>query len=270
MRKLMIDKKPIGKTNEYVSSLGLGTWSIRDYGRAKEAFIYALNNWIDNVDTAEMYDNGEAERFIGEVIRSVGKEKVFVTTKMLPYHLESRDSALKAARASLNRLGLRSVDLFLIHWPSHKHSIEHQIKVFESLVTEGLARYIGVSNFTRSQLEEAIQAPRSTEIVVNQVHYSVLHKHVVESELLPFCLENRITIQAYTPLERGEVARHPVIMQISRRINKTPVQVALNYLISKPNVIAIPKTESLEHVKEIIGAMGWRLPRDIIDELRSL
>jgi aryl-alcohol dehydrogenase-like predicted oxidoreductase len=70
MRKLMIDKKPIGKTDEYVSSLGLGTWSIRNYGRAKKAFIYALNNGIDNVDTAELYDNGEAERLIGELTSS--------------------------------------------------------------------------------------------------------------------------------------------------------------------------------------------------------
>jgi len=266
----MLDKKPIGKTGEYVSAIGLGTWNIRDYNRAKEAFIYSLSNGIDNIDTAEMYDNGLAEKFVGEIIKSVGKERVFITTKMLPYHLESRESVIKAAKASLSRLGLKTVYLYLIHWPHHRYSIEHQIRVFESLVTEGYARYIGVSNFTKSQLEEAIQALRVAEIVVNQVHYSVLHKRVVESDLLPFCLDNNITIQAYTPLERGEIIKRPEIIQMSKRINKTPVQIALNYLISKPNVIAIPKTENVEHAKEIISAMGWRLPREIIDELRLL
>ncbi|ADI32351.1 aldo/keto reductase [Staphylothermus hellenicus] len=263
------DRKPIGKTGETITAIGLGTWAIRDYSRAYKTFVYAIENGIDNIDTAEMYDSGRAEEFVGRVVREVGKDKVFVTTKMLPQHLVSTDEVLKAAKASLKRLGLSEVDLFLIHWPNRNLSIEEQVRNFEIVYEEGLARYIGVSNFNVYELEKAIHATRKAEIVVDQVHYSVLTKDI-EKDLLPYAIKNGITIQAYTPLERSRVSHHPTIIEIAKKINKTPVQVALNYLISRPNVVAIPKTENIEHVKEIIGAMGWRLGEKEISMLENI
>ena len=262
------DRKEIGKTKEYVSAIGLGTWAIRDYKRAEEVFVYALKHGIDNVDTAEMYGNGAAEEFIGRVIERVGREKVFITTKMLPEHLISRDNVLKAAKASLKRLRVKEIDLFLIHWPNPYLPIDLQIRNFEVIYTEGLARYIGVSNFNVRELEKAINATRSAEIVVNQVHYSILHRDI-ERDLLPFAIREGITIQAYTPLEKGLVANNSVVRRVASRIGRTPIQVALNFLISRPRVIAIPKTEVLEHVKEILGAMGWRLSEELIDYLEK-
>ncbi len=257
------DRKEIGCTGEKVSAIGLGTWAIRDYSRAEEVLVYAVEHGVDLIDTAEMYGYGRAEELVGRVIRRVGKDKVFVTTKMLPEHLVSRDSVLKAGRASLRRLGVDSVDLFLIHWPNYSLSITEQVRNFEVLVEEGIARYIGVSNFNRSELEEAVHATRRAEIVVDQVHYSVVNRNV-ESTILPFAVENCITIQAYTPLEKGAVAYNKHVRFIASRIGRTPIQVALNYLISRPRVTAIPKTENLEHLKEIMGALGWRLsPRDL-------
>ncbi len=262
------DRKEIGKTKEYVSAIGLGTWAIRDYKRAEEVFVYALEHGIDNVDTAEMYGNGAAEEFIGRVIERVGREKVFITTKMLPEHLTSKDNVLKAAQASLKRLRVKEVDLFLIHWPNPYLPIDLQVRNFEVIYSKGLARYIGVSNFNVRELEKAINATRSAEIVVNQVHYSILHRDI-EKDLLPFAIKEGVTIQAYTPLEKGLVIRDAIVRRVSSRIGKTPIQVALNFLISRPRVIAIPKTEVLNHVKEILEAMGWRLTEELIDYLEK-
>ncbi len=252
------DRKEIGKTGEYVSAIGLGTWSIRDYNRAFKTYSYALEHGIDNIDTAEMYDNGRAEEFVGKLIKYIGRENIFITTKMLPHHLISEDEVLKAAKTSLKRLNVNYVDLFLIHWPNPSLPIEIQIRNFEIVYLKGLSRYIGVSNFDLIDLGKALSYTRKADIVVNQVHYSVLERSI-EKDLLPYCIRNNITIQAYTPLERGRVRHLRIIKELSRKYNKTPIQIALNYLISHSRVIAIPKAEKMEHLIEIIGSMGWRL-----------
>ncbi len=102
--------------------------------------------------------------------------------------------------------------------------------------------------------------------MVNQVKYSPLDR-TIELDLLPTCIDFRVTIQAYTPLERGEVVRHPLLIEVGRKYGKTPVQVALNFLISRPRVVAIPKTERKERVDEFKGALGWRLSADDIEQL---
>lgn len=264
------DWKLIGR--DRVSAIGLGTWAIRSPRAAEEVLVAAIETGMVNlIDTAEMYGDGAAEELVGRVLRRVGRDRVFVTTKMLPYRLRSLDEIDRAARASLRRLGVDTVDLFLIHWPEYGMPVAEQVRRFEKVVLgRGYARYIGVSNFSKEELLEAIHATASAEIVVDQVHYSVLHKEPETSSLLEAAVENNVTIQAYTPLERGAVARHPVLRRIAGSLGKTPVQVALNYLISRPRVVAIPKTERMEHLLEILGALGWRLPASVIEELERL
>jgi len=262
------DRKEIGKTGEFVSAIGLGTWAIRDYSRALETFVYAIEHGIDNIDTAEMYDNGKAEEMVGEVIRRVGRDKVFVTTKLLPEHVVSKDAVIKATKACLGRLDVSEVDLLLIHWPNPSLTISEQVRNLEEAFNRGLTRYIGVSNFEISELKEAISSTRKAEIVVDQVRYSIVHRDI-EDHLLPFAIEEKITIQAYSPLERGRVFRHRKLSKIAGKVGKTVVQVALNYIISKPRTIALVKTENIEHLKEIIGALGWRLPPKVLEELEN-
>ena len=257
------DRKPIGRTGETVSAIGMGTWAIRDPAAMVEALVFAFENGIDNVDTAEMYGNGSAEKVVGEAVRRVGRDRVFITTKLLPHRFRSPDLAEKALRASLRRLGVEYVDLVLIHWPDDLAPLATQIRSLEHLAERGLTRYIGVSNFDRHLLDEATQYTSRYEIVVDQVHYSVMHRQPEES-LLPYMIERGMTLQAYTPIERGRVADHAVIRKLAVKYGKTPVQVALNYLIARPRVVAIPKTERIERVREFLGAMGWRLaPEDV-------
>ncbi len=261
------DRKPIGKTGETVSAIGVGTWAIRDPASMEEALVYAFTNGIDNVDTAEMYGNGLAEHVVGRAVARVGRDSVFITTKLLPHRFRSPDAAVKAARRSLERLGVKYADLILIHWPDDLAPIDTQIRSLEALAEAGLTRYVGVSNFDRSLLEEAIAAAKKYEIVVDQVHYSVYYREP-ERELLPYCVEKGVTIQAYTPIERGRVADIPIVRELAAKYGKTPIQVALNYLISMPRVVAIPKSERVERIKEFIGAMGWRLSREDIEAIR--
>uniref|UniRef100_A0A7J3ZJQ6 Aldo/keto reductase n=1 Tax=Fervidicoccus fontis TaxID=683846 RepID=A0A7J3ZJQ6_9CREN len=263
------DLKEIGRTGEKVSAIGLGTWDIRDYSKAEEALIYAVELGLNLIDTAEMYDAGRAEELVGQVARRVGKDRVFITTKLLPDHFKSRDDAIKAARASLRRLGLEIVDLILIHWPLRYLPIEFQVKNLEAIAEAGLTRYIGVSNFTVKELKAALESTKKHSIVVNQVKYSVLDREV-EKELLPFCVSEGITVQAYTPLERGLVAKNQTLAEIGRKYNRTPVQVALNYLILHERVVAIPKTEKKPRVKEFKEAMGWRLRPEDVAVLKGL
>ena len=260
------DRKPIGRSGETVSAIGLGTWAIRDYRRALQAYIEGVRLGIDNIDTAEMYDSGGAERFVGELVKAVGRTSIFITTKLLPQRFRSRESAVKAAKLSLERLGVREVDLILIHWPDDLAPIEEQARNLEALALEGLTRYIGVSNFTLDELRRAREALRKHDIVVNQVKYSIVDR-AVEQDLLPYAVKEGITIQAYTPLERGAVLNSRKVRELAEKYGKTPVQVALNYLISKPRVVAIPKAERVEHVREIVGAMGGRMGEEDIADL---
>jgi diketogulonate reductase-like aldo/keto reductase len=262
------DRKEIGKTGERVSAIGLGTWNIRDPKAAIEALTYAVELGIDNIDTAEMYGDGAAEEVVGVVVRKVGRDRVFITTKLLPHRFRDPDLAEKAMKASLARLQVETVDLVLIHWPDTIASLEKQIRTLEMLAEKGYTRYIGVSNFDHFLLEEAITYTRKHELVADQVWYSVMYKEP-EYRLIPLAISKGITIQAYTPIERGAVSRSRVLLELAEKYNKTPVQIALNYLISRPRVVAIPKTERRERVEEFHGAMGWRLDEKDIELLEK-
>ncbi len=263
----MRDKKEIGRTGEYVSSIGLGTWNIKDYDKALEAFIYAYERGIDNVDTAEMYGMGKAEEFIGRFLREVGRDNIFVTTKIMPENLARRELAIKSAENSLRRLGVSTVDLILLHWTEPHLSLEQQIKNLEYLAQKGFTRYIGVSNLGVEDMELARESTSKYEIVVNQVKYSVYDRRV-EKDILPYTIRSGITIQAYTPLERGEIIGDKVLQEIGRKYGKSEVEVALNYLIYNENVVAIPKTEKKERIDSFIGAMGWRLDKKDVERIR--
>ncbi len=263
------DVKPLGKTREYISAIGIGTWSIRNYDLAEEALIHAIEIGLNVIDTAEMYHDGLAERLVGRVVRKVGRDRVFIITKLLPHRFRSPEKAIKAAEESIRRLGVEYVDLILIHWPDPLTPIERQVKALEAIAMRGLTRYIGVSNFDRQELEIAIHSTSKYEIVLDQVKYSVLDKNV-EYELLPYAIRVGITVQAYTPIERGRVNYMQKIIEIAYKYGKTPVQIALNYLISRPRVIAIPKSERRERIEEFRGALGWRLNPEDIEELEKI
>ncbi len=268
-----MEYRELGRAGCKVPALGQGTWGIggfysRDDSRDAEA-IAALKLGIELgmtlIDTAEAYGAGHSEEVVGRAIAD-SKTELFIATKVSPEHL-SYDSVIKSAKASLSRLNVKTIDLYQIHWPNPRIPIRETMRAMERLVKEGLVRFIGVSNFSVSELEEAMVALASEEIVSNQVEYSLLDRSI-ERDLLPFCEKEKITVIAYSPLSRGKLSeprkhldRHEAdaLQSLAEKYKKTYSQVALNWVVRRPSVIAIPKAVKIEHVKENAGSVGWSM-----------
>ena len=274
------DLKILGKTGEKVPAIGMGTWGIGgrftpDYSKDAlwvDALRFGIKYSIEKVgialiDTAEMYGAGHSEEIVGRAIKEFPRDKVFIVTKVKGEHLGYED-VIKAAKRSLSRLGIKQIDLYLVHWPNPIIPLRETMKAMEKLVNDGLVRFIGVSNFGRRLLEEARSYLSFTDIVVNQVRYSIAYREP-EADLLPYCQKEGIILMAYTPLEKGALARNPILEEVGRKYNKTAAQVALNWLIAKKNVITIPKSERKERIKENLDAMGWRLSKEDIEYLNE-
>lgn len=270
-----MEYKELGNTGIKIPAIGMGTWGIGgtfspDYSIDKEA-IEALRKGIELgmtlIDTAEMYGKGHSEELVGKAIKPFRREDIFIVTKVLPENLRFHD-LINAAHGSLKRLDTDYIDLYLIHAPNPRVPIEESIKAMERLIEQGVVRFIGVSNFNISQTERARESLSKTAIVVNQVEYS-LNNRRIERDLLPYCIKNRINVMAYSPLDRGILAKNQLLREIGMKYGKTAAQVALNWLINKAGVIVIPKSIKISHIIENSQAVGWRLKEEdlaLIDE----
>jgi diketogulonate reductase-like aldo/keto reductase len=265
--EIKIEYKELGKTGEKIPALGLGTWGIGgfsypDYSNdelAIEIIRFAVEVGMNFIDTAEMYGAGHSEELVGEAIKGI-RDKVFIATKVLPTNFRYED-VIKACERSLRRLKTSYIDLYQLHWPNPSVPIKETMRAMERLANEGKIRYIGISNFSVEETIEAMNALSKYEIVSNQVEYSLLVRDI-EKDLLEFCRKNKITIIAYSPLARGELLKgkyYEVLSKIGKKYNKTAAQVALNWLIIKENVTAIPKAFSKAKIVENMGAYGWKL-----------
>jgi diketogulonate reductase-like aldo/keto reductase len=272
---MVIKTRPLFDGNK-IPVLGLGTWAIGgkwepDYSKDNqelEAIENALNLGYRHIDTAEAYGIGHTEELVGKAIKNFPRKSLFITTKVVGENLRYQN-VRKACEGSLKRLGINYIDLYLIHWPNFSIPLEETFKALNELVYEGKVRYLGVSNFGLDDLRKAMELSE-TPIITNQVHYNLLVKDVEENGVLSFCEKNKILITAYQPIERGEVADIKLVQELAKKYNKTPAQIALNYLISDPNVIAIPKAVRIEHQKENLGALDFELEDEDLKMLKNL
>jgi diketogulonate reductase-like aldo/keto reductase len=250
--------------------LGMGTWGLGgtmmpDRSRDSED-IAALQAGIDlgmtHIDTAESYAAGHAEEIVGEAIKPYSRRDLFLTTKVWRTHLR-HDDLIASMKASLRCLGVDYVDLYLIHWPNPEVPLGETMRALERCAEEGYTRFIGVSNFSASLLAEAQSYLRDHRLVADQVEYS-LEEQGPTRELLPYCLENGVILIAYTPLGKGQLARpgNAVLDALAEKYRKTQAQVSLNWLISQEKVVAIPKASRIEHLRDNLGAVGWRLSQE--------
>lgn len=252
--------------------VGIGTWEmgedISEDDKNIEAIKESIRLGMAHIDTAESYAAGHAEELVGRAIKSFDRKNLFITTKVHPEHLRF-NQVLKAAKASLKRLDTDYIDLYLIHWPNPEISLKETMSALGLLVDDGFVKHIGVSNFSVKLLEEA-QSHSKNKIVANQVEYNLLNREP-EKELLSFYQEKNIMLTAYQPLARGKLAKPGFVLldELAKKYSKTQAQISLNWLISKPNVVAIPKSSNLKHLKENLGAIGWKMEKKDIERLDS-
>ena len=242
--------------------VGLGTWELR--GRACARVVeQALRLGYRHIDTAEMYDN---ERDVGEGLRASGvkRSEVFVTTKIWPDHFAPRDLE-RAARDCLARLRLGEVDLLLLHWPNPNVPLAETIGALCKAKRDGLARHIGVSNFTVAMIEQALAA--ATEpLVCNQVE---CHPFLDQSKVLAACRSHGMALVAYSPLAHGQFHRNALLSRIGATHNKTAAQICLRYLVQQ-DIVVIPRSSKFERLTENASLFDFTLSESEMAEIAGL
>jgi myo-inositol catabolism protein IolS len=292
-----MDYLPLGRNGPKVSAIGIGMWQaggkawgsdVRD-AECRKAMERAIELGINLVDTAEAYGEGHSEQVMSQAIKNVGRDSVFIATKVGGWHLRAED-VRKACAASLKRLGVREIDLYQVHWPDpwSQVPLRETMKALEGLHRAGKIRNIGVSNFAVRDLQEARSHLARADIVSNQVRYNMLQRDV-EAEVLPYCAREGIAVLAWSPLGKGVLsgkyhdgtrpkdrirsdedlfkpvnlrASAPLIRElrrIGRARGKTPAQVALAWLRRHRHLIPIPGAKRPVQAEENAGASGWSL-----------
>ena len=246
-----------------VPKLGFGTWEI--LGRdCEEAVSDALEIGYRHIDTAQAYDN-EAE--VGKALAASGipDNELFLTTKLWrdEFHPER---VRPSAEESLGRLQVDSVDLLLLHWPNDAVPLEQTLGALAELRDDGLIKHFGVSNFPLGLLDEALAL---SPIFADQVEF---HPYLDQQPLVDRAIERDFMVTAYSPLARGKVPDDPVLREIGDQYGRTAGQVALRWLLDKPNVATIPKASSHERRVENFEIFDFELSdedRAKIDALHS-
>ncbi|TMI56740.1 aldo/keto reductase [Candidatus Bathyarchaeota archaeon] len=258
--------EPVVKLNNgvMIPRLGLGVYQSPPGQATQKAVEYALKVGYRHIDTARIYNN---ESDVGSALRNSGvkREDVFITTKLWNSD-QGYETALKACDASLKRLGLKYLDLYLIHWPVQE-TRDKSWKALVQLLKDGKCRSIGVSNYTIQHLTELLE---QSDIVpmVNQVEFSPF---LYQKQLLEYCEKNKIQLEAYSPLTQGEKLNHPKIQQIAKKHDKTPAQVLIRWSLQH-NLVTIPKSVREQRIKENGQVFDYNLTTedmrilDLLDE----
>lgn len=245
-----------------IPTLGLGVWQAGRGGETRDAVKMALRHGYRHVDTARIYNN---ESEVGEGIRAseLRREDVFVTTKLWNDD-HGFDQALRAFDASLNRLGLEYVDLYLVHWPVGGKRLDTW-RALERLKGEGRAKHIGVSNYLVPHLEELFAHAKELP-EVNQIE---VHPFLQHRDTRALCSEKGIVVEAYSPLTHGRRLGDPRITAIGKAIGKTNAQVLLRWGVQH-GMVTLPKSVREERIVENGAIFDFELDADAMQQLDAL
>lgn len=282
-------------------------WSYgKDYSddQLQEAFHTAIDAGITLFDTAEIYGFGQSERLIGRFLKQTS-QPVAIATKYFPLPWRfTADAVSCTLSASLKRLQVPSVALYQVHWPFDFFMGQDTLmNALADEVAQGRIQSVGVSNYSAEQMKTAhgVLAQRGVPLAVNQVQYSLLERKIEKNGVMKTAKELDITILAYSPLAQGLLtgkysldsdakpkgarsidprfsrngleALAPVLdtlKAIAQAYDRTPAQVALNWLISQGSVIPIPGAKNADQARQNAGALGWSLEQKDIDALRAI
>ncbi|MGC8562617.1 MAG: aldo/keto reductase [Thermoplasmata archaeon] len=298
-----MEYRNLGKSDLKVSVIGLGAWQAgaKGWGKivdsdVKSAILTSIEMGLNFIDTAEVYGDGHSESVIGEVIKDK-RDDIVIATKASGNHLKP-EYLERALEGSLKRLNTNYIDLYQLHWPDIYTSLKETMKTLEKMANNGKIRYIGLSNFSVCQIEEARSYLSTMDIVSNQVRYNILQREI-EGEMLPYLTKEKISVIAYSPLAQGlltfkydhanleasdvrksnKLFSEPnikmiasflsVLKDISLETGHSVVQLALNWLVSRDNVIPIPGAKNRDQATINLQSNGWRLNQDQIKRIED-
>jgi 2,5-diketo-D-gluconate reductase B len=242
-----------------IPAIGLGTWELR--GRTCARLVeQAIKLGYRHIDIAQVYEN---EREVGDGIRASGirRDEVFVTTKVWTTHFAPNDLE-RSTRDSLAKLRLTEVDLLLLHWPNPHVPLAETLGALAHVKALGMARHIGVSNFTVALLDEAVAAC-AEPLVCDQVEY---HPYLDQTRVLEACASHGMALVAYSPVAKGRIKNDQTLARIGSKYQKSAAQVCLRWLVQQ-NVAAIPRTSRIERLSENIEIFDFELSDD---EMRQI
>jgi diketogulonate reductase-like aldo/keto reductase len=267
----------LGTPVEPWPTLGLGTWrfgeSTHTVAQEVDLICTAIQVGYRLFDTAEMYGEGGAEKVLGQALsralgqRGVRRDQLRIVSKAYPHHGDVA-GLKRACEASLRRLQLDTIDLYLLHWRGDIPLAE-TVRGFEQLQQSGCIRHWGVSNFDVDDLDDLRAQPGSMACAANQVYYS-LSERGVEFDLLPHMRERQIALMAYCPIDGGGLTRHARLAKLAASMHITTAQLALAWLLHQPGVIAIPKAGRETHLLENWQSRQVTIPAHARAELDAM
>ena len=253
-------------------SLGLGTWGTggrdlpapnADDDQLAAVIRHAISLGFTRIDTAEMYAAGHSEELVGKAITGLDRGSLFITSKVWKTHLHA-DDVLRAAENSIKRLNTSYMDLFLIHQVNPDIPLEDTMRGMDAVIDHGLARFIGVSNFSLQRFQKA-QSCTSNKLVLNQVHYNLVVREC-EPELLPWCQANDVMLEAWRPLRN--LTPCPLMDEMCAKYHATAAQIGLAFLLQQKNVVTITAMRSIAHIPENLAALSISLEQKDLERLR--
>lgn len=254
---------------------GIGLWEVggrREVDTSKDtaevdAIRAAIDAGIRHIDTAESYGAGHSEELLGQAIKGYDRQTLTLASKVSEIH-QSYDDVMRACESSLKRIGTDYLDLYMLHrFPALGIDIANTMRAMDELFRQGMIKNIGVSNFTSHRLEVA-QNLTQNKIVCNQVHYNVQYREVEAKGVLQYAQDNDSFLVAWRPLQKGTLPDAPIIRELAKKYNKTPAQIAINWLISQQNVVTIAKTSNHMHLLENLGALDFVMETKDVERIR--
>ncbi|MCM3790013.1 aldo/keto reductase [Domibacillus indicus] len=242
--------------------MGLGVFKVTEGEEVVESVKAAIRNGYISIDTAAIYKNEEG---VGQGIRESGvpREDLFVTSKVWNSD-QGYETTLQAFETSLNKIGLDYLDLYLIHWPG-VDKYKDTWKALEKLYKDGRVRAIGVSNFQIHHLQE-LMSDCEIKPMVNQVEF---HPHLTQKELLAFCKNEGIQMEAWSPLKQGQLLNELVLTDIAHKHNKSVAQVILRWDLQH-EVVTIPKSIKEHRIIENADIFDFELTQEDMEKIDAL
>lgn len=259
---------------------GIGTYNMAENSTLADQEMASIQTAIElgvsHIDTAEVYANGKTEKLVGEAIKNYDRKKLFLVSKVKYDNLYYR-GIKTAIQNSLERLQTNYLDLYLMHRCPPLDKFEECVKAMNELADKGLVNYIGLSN-TNTEHTKMLCKISKHPFVVNQVHLNLQFREPEKDGFLEYCQTNGIFLEAWRPVNKGSLTKSgvnitkpgiPILDEMCKKYGKTPAQISINWLISQQNITTLAKSSNIEHLKENLGALSWKMEKEDIKKLKD-